>query len=219
MIKVVLITSADILVHGIRSIFADVDDISLAHAISSFADFKFLADPDVPDVIIFDIQSLKTPKAVDMKNLVEYFRKILGSTGFIAITDWSNKSRYEFALQLGVKGYCLKRISAPGLITMVRAVAKGELYVHDEYAELVRLNSSPLFNNLFGERQLEILNLVLLGHSNKEIADLLHISQETVKSHIKVILKKLNAKDRTHAVSITLREMIDVFTQQNLYFN
>jgi len=219
MIKVVLITNADILMHGVRNIFADADGISLSHVIGSFADYKSLANRDIPDVVIFDIQSLKTPKAMDMKNLVENFRKISNSTEFIATTDWSNKSRYEFALQLGVKGCCLKRISAPELIAMVKAVASNELYVHDEYAELVRLNSSPLFNNLFGERQLEILNLVLLGHSNKEIAELLHISQETVKSHIKVILKKLNAKDRTHVVSITLREMIDVFTQQNLYFN
>lgn len=219
MITTALVTNADIVEFGIRGMLAASDDISLAAVAGNIEDCLLAIPNTTPDVVIVDVQSIMTPRAIALKHIANVLKNISSKIALIGLTDWTNKSRYEFARSLGARGYCLKTIGRDRLHAAIRRAARGDTYVHDDYRRLIELNSNPLFDTIFGKRQLEALDLMVQGYTNKEIATTLQLSIETVKSHIKIILKRLGAKDRGHAISIVLNETINVLTQQNLYFN
>lgn len=210
MVHVALITNADLVIYGISEILAEAKDVSLIGIANDLAGCKMLAKQESPDVIIMDAHAIQAPGITQLSETVEEFKQLSGSISFISLTDWSNPSRFKFARQMGFKGFCLKTISRDELIEAIKTVARGETYIHSKYAEQVQeQNNNIPYNDLLGARQQEILNLLLDGYTNREIANILYLSPETVKSHIKVILKKLKVRDRTQAVSLVLREMID----------
>lgn len=219
MIRTALVTNTDIVALGVREMLAGLDDTSLIVTAGTAEACMDQERSQGLDVVIVDVQSLKTPRASTLKAITFMLRDAFPGVGLIGLTDWTNKSRFEFALSLGVNGFCLKSIACDELRETIRIVAQGETYIHNDYRRLIELNSSPLFDTLFGKRQLEVLNYLVKGHTNKEIASIMQLSVETVKSHTKVILKKLGAKDRGHAISLVLNEAINVLTQQNIYFN
>lgn len=217
MIRVALITNADLVVYGVREIIAKANGVSLVGIENSLPGCAMLARQKSPDVMIIDAHSIHAPAVSQIKETVEEFKNISEKISFISLTDWSNQSRFEFARRLGFKGFCLKTISRGEFIEAIKTVARGETYIHAAYAEQSQeQNNGASYSNLLSARQQETLNLLLHGYTNREIADILYLSPETVKSHIKVILKKLKVRDRTQAVSLVLREMIDNASSQNL---
>ncbi len=217
MVHVALITNADLVVYGIQEILTKADGILLVGTEHDLLGCGKLAQQKSPHVIIVDAQSIATPKATQIKETVENFKQLSKRISFISLTDWTNESRFEFARQLGFKGFCLKTISSNELIEAIKTVAQGKIYIHAAYAEQSKeQGNGTSYSDLLGARQQEILSLLLYGHTNREIADILFLSPETVKSHIKVILKKLKVRDRTQAVSLVFREMVDYTSLQSL---
>ncbi|MCL6471998.1 MAG: response regulator transcription factor [Firmicutes bacterium] len=215
MIRVALVTKADLIIHGLREILSKTADISLVGITGDLVGCKALALQKSPNVVIIDAQSIEPPQINQIKQVVDDFRPLTASINFISITDWSNKNRFDFARQLGIKGHCLKTISSSDMVEAIRTVARGETYIHSHYMKQIHSTGNGYVLNSLGARQQEILNLLLLGHTNREIADILYLSPETVKSHIKVILRKLKVRDRTQAVSLVLREMMNAMALEN----
>lgn len=170
-----------------------------------------------PDVIIIDVQSLNRPITKNATDIVNQCRRVSNRIGFMVLTHYGNKRRFEFGLQLDIKGYCLKSIRTENLIQAVNAVADGEIYIHDAYLDSIGVQKAPEINRKLRKRQLEVLNLLLLGHTNHEIAEILHLSYETVRSHIRVILEKFNARDRAQVISIVLQDAVDFSLWQSDY--
>ena len=102
----------------------------------------------------------------------------------------------------GIRGYLSKDKDSAELLKAIRAVGRGDRYLPPEISLL--LAKSEHSSHLTA-RELEILKLVAQGKANKEIGELLTLSENTVKNHVKSILAKLNAKDRTHAVTEALK--------------
>lgn len=221
MVKVLGITASDIISYGLGEIISRVDDITYLGSTKSFLEYKELICLQVPDVVIIDIQSIDKPKAVELKHLVEGFTGLSPSVGFIAITDWPNKSRFDYCQQLGIKGYCLKTVGQADLLAALRAIATGKPYIEGNYAKKISggIQASGTLKSLLSKRHLEILNLLLQGLTNDEIADRLFISLSTVKSHINVILKKLDARDRAQVIARLAQDMIDDAVNQRSYLN
>jgi DNA-binding NarL/FixJ family response regulator len=109
------------------------------------------------------------------------------------------------ALEAGVAGYVLKDSTEEKLIPAIRAVAAGQRWIPPDVAK--RLSSRKLFEELTA-RELQVLNKLIKGITNKQIADALNISENTVKGFLKNILAKLHVSDRTEAVSVAIQRGI-----------
>jgi len=155
-----------------------------------------------PDVVIMD---LRMP---DMDGL-EATEQVLAkapSTGVLIFTAYGERSLLQRGLESGARGYILKEAPHETLLRAIEKVAAGETFVDPGLmAEFVAGQA-----DILTPREREILQLLADGMSNADVAAKLFISQETVKSHVRHILAKLEADTRTQAVAIALREaMID----------
>lgn len=216
-IHVRLLSDSELLCLGFASIFSRSEDIEFAYGCSSILNCEDISCETQPGVIIIDRQSSNLPQASELKSFVGALRKRCSDTAIIFVTDTTNRVRHEFALQLGIRGYCLRSITAAELIEAVHTVARGETYIHDAYAEQAANSAFDLggIQGKLSKRHMEVLRLILLGFSNSEIAELLYISVPTVKAHTKAILRVLNARDRTQLVSQVFQGLLQTAERQS----
>ncbi|HEV2694673.1 MAG TPA: response regulator transcription factor [Verrucomicrobiae bacterium] len=123
----------------------------------------------------------------------------------IMLTAFDGDEDIHKALQAGAQGYVFKNSSVEKLIPALRAVVAGQRWIPKEVAS--RLASRKTFENLTS-REVQVLQELAKGLANKEIADALNISEHTVKTHLKNILGKLRAADRTEAVTTAIQRGI-----------
>jgi len=154
-----------------------------------------------PDVTLMD---LKMPDMDGIAAINAIRSEFPGAHVVVLTTCMGDEDIYR-ALRAGAIGYVFKEASVGQILEAVHAANSGKRYVTQEVASKLvdRVNSSQLT-----ERELEVLSLVAEGKANQHIAGALHISEGTVKSHMSNILLKLNADDRTQAVTEALRRGI-----------
>jgi DNA-binding NarL/FixJ family response regulator len=143
-----------------------------------------------------------------LKNGIQTTLEIRGrfpAARVLMLTAFDGDEEIYKALEAGAQGYVLKSSSGAKLIPALRAVAAGGRWIPAEVAN--RLASRNLFEKLTA-RELGVLHELAKGLANKEIADVLHITEHTVKDHLKAILGKLRAADRTEAVTIAVQRGI-----------
>jgi DNA-binding NarL/FixJ family response regulator len=175
-----------------------------------------LADELSPDVILVDL-SLPGMNGLEVARAL---KRRQPQAGVIILTMHQDDEQLFNAIRAGASAYCTKDIEPEQLIDVITRVARGEYLINemvlsrpfvasrvlDQFRELSRLDrtSSGFFSPLT-PREIEILDCVARGYSNKEIAQALNISDQTVKNHITSILRKLAVNDRTQAVIYALR--------------
>ena len=152
-----------------------------------------------PDVTIMDLVMPRKDGIVATAEL----REKLPETKVLILTTFSSSENIAKALKAGATGAVLKSSSNDELIGAVLKVARGERYLSADIEHL--LEDDPPLPDL-SPRQIEILESISRGFTNKEISTQLEISLESVKSHIKIILEKLGAASRTEAASIAQRK-------------
>ncbi|HSU52454.1 MAG TPA: response regulator transcription factor [Candidatus Dormibacteraeota bacterium] len=123
----------------------------------------------------------------------------------LMLTTFDGDTDIHRAIEAGARGYVLKNSTGDKLVPALRAVAAGEKWIPKEIAN--RLASRKMFEDLT-PRELDVLQQMTRGLANKEIADVLGISEYTVKDHLKNILGKLRVADRTEAVTVALQRGI-----------
>jgi DNA-binding NarL/FixJ family response regulator len=123
----------------------------------------------------------------------------------IMLTTFEGDVELQRALQAGARGYLLKNMPPSELIQGIRHVHAGKKRIPTELAAQLAEHVSD--DNLT-DREVEVLSQVSGGNRNRDIAVLLHISEETVKVHVKHIMEKLGARDRTQAIAIAVRRGI-----------
>jgi DNA-binding NarL/FixJ family response regulator len=121
---------------------------------------------------------------------------------FVVLTTFRGDVQAVRALKAGATGYLLKSMLRPDLLHTIRVVHEGGKRIPDEIAQAIADNAT---GEALSEREIEVLRWVAEGCSNKVVAGKLAITEDTVKSHVRTILAKLAAKDRTHAVTIATR--------------
>ncbi len=120
----------------------------------------------------------------------------------IVLTTYLGDVQADRALKAGAQAFLLKATLGTDLLNSIRAVSQGKKWVPAEVASEMAEYSA---DDSLTPREIQVLEQVASGKSNKIIADYLEISEDTVKTHIRSILDKLGANDRTHAVTIALR--------------
>jgi len=123
----------------------------------------------------------------------------------IVLTTYAGDALAQRALKAGAKAYVLKNDVRKDLLETIRAVHAGIKRIHPEVASEIAAHAA---DDALTIREIEVLSLIATGKANKLIADALSISEETVKGHVKNILSKLDASDRTHAVTLALKRGI-----------
>jgi DNA-binding NarL/FixJ family response regulator len=151
-----------------------------------------------PDVTLMDLQ-MPGLSGIETMQLI---RREFPEARFVVLTTYSRDAQILRALQAGAAGYLVKSALRKELLDSIRAVHSGGTNVSAEVAaELAR----HVLDEALSDRELQILKMVATGTSNKEIATALALTEATVKSHMKNILAKLGANDRTHAVMIAVK--------------
>jgi DNA-binding NarL/FixJ family response regulator len=123
----------------------------------------------------------------------------------VMLTTFEGDVEIQRALQAGARGYLLKNMPPSEILDVIRHVHAGKKRVPPQVAAQIAEHMS---DEELTSREVEVLRKIAGGNRNKDIADLLFISEETVKVHIKHIMDKLGAKDRTQAIAIAVRRGI-----------
>ena len=161
-----------------------------------------LAERRRPNVVIMDVRmpgmdGLEATKALSEK---------LPDVAVLIFTAFSERTLLSRGLESGAKGYILKEAPHETLVRAIEKVAGGESFI--DPALMPAFLTGKDREEMLTAREREILQLLADGMSNADVAQRLFISQETVKSHVRHILAKLEADTRTHAVAIALRDAI-----------
>lgn len=157
-----------------------------------------------PDVTLMDLQ-MPDMNGIDAINAI---RGEFPDARIVVLTTYKGDVQALRALKAGASGYLLKSMLRKELLETIRVVNSGRRRVPPEIAMEIAEHAA---DDALTDREISVLKRVAVGSANKQIATTLGISEETVKAHMKSILAKLAANDRTHAVTIALnRGIIDV---------
>jgi len=157
-----------------------------------------------PDVALMD---LRLPGLSGVETTRVICREF-DSASIIILSTYGGDESIHRALQAGAKAYLLKTTSHDDLLTAIRVVYNGRKYLPPEVAAQL---AERLPNSELSAREMEVLQLIAKGLSNREIANALFVTEGTIKFHVINILNKLGAKDRTMAVTIALQRGIIPF--------
>jgi len=151
-----------------------------------------------PDVTLMDLQM---PVMSGIDATIE-IRRVAPSARVLVLTTYSGDIQATRAMEAGAAGYLLKGSLRKELVQAIRDVHGGRRRIQPEVANEMAEN---IVTDRLSVREIEVLRLVAGGQSNKIVADSLGITEDTVKGHMKSIMAKLQANDRTHAVLIAMK--------------
>ena len=190
---------------GLRTMLESAFDV-VAEAPDGVAGFESV-ERERPDVVIIDIGL----PGIDGIALTQRIHAELPGMHVVIVTMIDVQEEVVAALAAGADAYCLKSSDPQRILDAVRIAAEGGAYFDPQIAHVVLARFSPsakdaLPHSPLTPRETEILRLIAEGRANTEIADGLHIGLGTVKGHIRDILEKLSAADRTQAAVTALRK-------------
>ncbi|MBI2513121.1 MAG: response regulator transcription factor [Opitutae bacterium] len=154
-----------------------------------------------PELVLMDVRM----PGKSGHDAMRHIRRLAPDARVLMLSAFDGDEEIHNALQAGAQGYVLKSATDKELIPAIHAVAAGRRWIPHDVAS--RLKSRQLYEQLT-PREIEVLNALATGLANKEIADRLGISEYTTKDHLKSILAKLRAADRTQAVTAALQRGI-----------
>ena len=203
MIRVFLVDDHAVLRQGLRLILQAVPEIQVVGEAASGQEALDRVPVVRPDVVLLDI-SLPD---VDGLEVAQRLRDLAPDTRIIMLTVSDNRQDVVRAARAGVRGYILKSADAEEVIQAIREVVKGgAVFPPRLTALLLEAMTRPAPNQVaFTERELAVLRLIARGLGNKEIAARLSLSENTVKTHVRNILSKLNARSRAEAAAYAVR--------------
>jgi DNA-binding NarL/FixJ family response regulator len=154
-----------------------------------------------PDITLMDLQ---LPDISGIEATIA-IRQEFPEARIIVLTTYAGDAQVVRALKAGARGYLLKADVNDELLDTIRSVHAGRMWIHPELAaELAEYTGREALT----VREIEVLRLIATGNANKEIGAKLSVGEDTVKRHVTNILGKLDANDRTHAVTIALKRGI-----------
>jgi two-component system, NarL family, response regulator LiaR len=198
-IRVQLVDDHAIVREGLRMLLSEESDIEVVGEAGDGAESVKLAALLQPHVILMDL----VMPGMDGIQAMQSIRIVSPSSQVLVLTSFGEDQRVRDAIQAGAIGYLLKDVLRADLLQAIRAAAQGKPTLHPEAQRyLMRQVATPPMRSLVDNltpREGEVLQLIVRGQSNKEIAASLRVTEGTVKGHVSSILSKLGVADRTQA--------------------
>ncbi len=201
MIRVLIVDDHELIREGLSELLGRCDDISVVAKADSGAKALELFREHTPDVSLIDLR-MAPMSGIDT---IVSLKKEHPNARIIMLSAFDTDDEIYQGLRAGAASYLLKDVAWEELLGTIRAVHAGEKRVPSHIAaKLADHMSKPELT----ARQLDTLRLIVAGRSNQEIADQLYITEGTVKAHVKAILSKLGARDRTQAATLAIKRGI-----------
>lgn len=213
MIRLMIVDDQAILVQGLKMILSSETDMEVIHTAENGLEALSKIKVDMPDLILMDIQMPKMDGLETAKIIKQNYKSIK----IIFLTTFNDDAYIEEALKMGIDGYVLKATPPQVISEGIRTVINGGAFIEPEVAKKLIVH----YNQWSGkpkekdsrvegltEREIDIIKCVSQGMNNKEISDLLFLSEGTVKNHLTKILSKLELRDRTQLAIFGLKNDI-----------
>ena len=196
-IRVLIVDDHTVVRRGLRGFFDLLDDIEVVGEAGDGHRAVAMADALLPDVVLMDI----VMPAMDVISAIAAIKGRHPDIEVVALTSFIEEDRVTAALEAGASGYLLKDAEADDVAAAVRRAHAGEIHLDPQVARMLaqRVRNPYPGHEPLTEREREVLRLVARGHSNKEIAALLDITERTARTHVSNILGKLDLASRTQA--------------------
>jgi two-component system NarL family response regulator len=203
LIRVLIADDHAVLRHGLRLILNEASDLTVVGEAANGEEAVKLALELNPDVILMDV-NMPDFSGVEATQRI---RSIQPDIKVLILTISKKDKDLIEAVKAGAKGYLLKSSESSQVMDAIRRVAAGEAILPPDLVARVldELTNPTPTPNILTAREQEILKLVAQGFGNKEIATTLHISENTVKTHMRHILEKLNLSNRAEAAAYAVR--------------
>ena len=209
-IRVLVVDDHPVVRFGLKHMLGEADDIEIAGELESIHGLKQALAESQPDVVLLDLE-LGDTKGVDA---LRKLREEAPSVRVVIYTSHDEEERIVQAAELGVDGYLLKGCPPQELLRAIRSVCEGGTALEASVAAklMQHMNVHATRNAAatvhFSKRETQVLGLLASGKTNRDIGTTLFISESTVKFHVHAILNKLDAGNRTEAVSIAVQQGI-----------
>ena len=210
--KVLIADDHRVVREGLAAILRSKEDIEVVEEAEDGIQTVERARELEPDVILMDI-SMPKQNGIEAARII---KRELPHIGIVALTMHGEETYIFDMVKAGATGYLLKDSDSSDIVKAIRAIAKGESMIHSSVASKILTEFSLLakgegrktqrIQHDLTEREIGILKLVAEGKTNKEIANVLNLSEKTVKNHVRNIFHKLQVFDRTQAAIHALRK-------------
>lgn len=197
-IRLLLVDDHSIMREGLAAVLERGGDLKVVGQAGDGATALALFREMEPDVCIVDLRMAP----MDGVEITEAMREINVNARIILLTTYDTDEEVFRGLKAGASSYLLKDVGFPELISTIHTVHSGRKAISPEIASKL---AEYVASDALTARQREVLDCLAQGKSNMEIAGMLFISEGTVKAHVKAILHKLEARDRTQAVTIAIK--------------
>jgi two-component system NarL family response regulator len=198
-ITVVIADDHPVVREGLVEVFKSQTDIKVVAEATNGEDTLEMCKQHLPDVLLLD---LRMPRKDGLQVLAELARGGISGPRVIVMTTYESEDDIHRSLQTGAKGYLVKDIEPQHIRAAVRRVAAGESFLSVNIAEKL---AESIARPELSKRERQVLKDLAYGRSNKEIAQILYISEHTAKAHVRSIMTKLNADSRTEAMAIATK--------------
>jgi len=204
-IRILIVEDHHVVRKGLMALLASVPEVEVVGEASDGAEAVARFGELQPDVTLMDLQ-LPNMGGVEA---ITRIRREFPAARFIVLTTFDGDEDIYRSLQAGAKAYLLKGMTCEELLSTIHAVHSGRTFIPPQIAEKLaeRMSSQDLT-----ARELRVLERIVAGRANKEIAADLKISETTVKSHVNSLLGKLGVADRTHAATVAIQRGIVHFS-------
>jgi two-component system, NarL family, response regulator len=198
-ITVVIADDHPVVREGLVEVFKSQTDIKVVAEATDGEDTLEMCKQHLPDVLLLD---LRMPRKDGLQVLAELARGGISGPRVIVMTTYESEDDIHRSLKTGAKGYLVKDIAPQQIRAAVRRVAAGESFLSGNIAAKL---AESIARPELSKRERQVLKDLAYGRSNKEIAQILYISEHTAKAHVRSIMTKLNADSRTEVIAIAIK--------------
>jgi NarL family two-component system response regulator LiaR len=205
-IRVMLVDDHNVVRSGLATFLKAYDDLELVGEAKNGVEALDLCHTSKPDVILMDLMMPEMDGIEATRAILENYSEIK----IIAMTSFDEEELVHGVLAAGAMSYLLKNVTSDELATAIRDAFSGKSTLSPEATRALIRATRPTKQPSFDltEREMEVLNLVVQGQSNQQIADAMFISVATVKAHISSILSKLQVSSRAEAIAYAIKNKI-----------